>query len=79
MLEKIGNKDVIVRNYTSNFDIKEYIQEVLIPKAFPNIPVNKLNLGLTGIASEMIAQGIEDSAGTEIGRASGRERVSHQV
>lgn len=64
MLEKIGNKDVIVRNYTSNFDIKEYIQEVLIPKAFPNIPVNKLNLGLTGIASEMIAQGIEDSAGT---------------
>lgn len=64
MIEKIGSKDVVVRNYTSNFDIKEYIQEVLVPKAFPNIPVNKLNLGLTGIASEMISQGIEDSAGT---------------
>ncbi|MCM1233305.1 MAG: hypothetical protein NC489_24570 [Ruminococcus flavefaciens] len=64
MIEKVGNKDVVVRNYTSNFSIKEYIQEVLIPKAFPNIPVNKLNLGLTGITSEMISQAIEDSAGT---------------
>lgn len=64
MLEKIGNKDVLVTNYTSNFDIKEFIQEVLIPKAFPNIPMNKLNLGFTGVASEMIAQAIEDAHGT---------------
>lgn len=64
MLEKIGNSEVYVRNYTSNFDIKEYIQSVLIPKAFPNIKVNKLNLGFTGIVSEIIAQGIEDAYGT---------------
>jgi len=64
MIEKVGNKDVVVRNYTSNFDIKEFIQEVLIPKAFPNIPMNKLNLGFTGITSEMISQAIEDAHGT---------------
>ena len=64
MLEKVGNKDIIVRNYTSNFDVKEYIQEVLIPKAFPTVPMNKLNLGFTGVASEMIAQAIEDSYAT---------------
>lgn len=64
MIEKIGNKDVYVRNYTNNFDIKEFIQEALIPKAFPDIPMNKLNLGFTGIASEMIAQAIEDAHGT---------------
>jgi hypothetical protein len=64
MIEKIGNQDIFVRNYTSNIDVKQFIQDVLIPKAFPDIPVNKLNLGLTGIASEMISQAIEDSYGT---------------
>lgn len=64
MLEKVGNKDIIVTNYTSNFDIKQFIQEALIPKAFPNIPINKLNLGFTGITSEMISQAIEDAHGT---------------
>lgn len=64
MLEKIGNKDVVVTNYTSNFDIKQFIQEALIPKAFPDIPINKLNLGFTGITSEMISQAIEDAHGT---------------
>lgn len=64
MLEKIGNKDIVVTNYTSNFDIKQFIQEALIPKAFPDIPINKLNLGFTGITSEMISQAIEDAHGT---------------
>ena len=65
MLESYDGK--YVRNYTSNYDIKELIQEVLIPNAFPDIPVNKLNLGFPGIVSE------------EIGRASCRERVSASV
>lgn len=64
MLEKVGNKDVYIRNYTSNFDIKEFIQEALIPKAFPDIPMNKLNLGFTGVMSEMISQAIEDAHST---------------
>ena len=64
MIEKVGNQNIYVRNYTSNFSVKEFIQNALIPRAFPNIPMNKLNLGLTGIASEMISQGIEDSYAT---------------
>jgi hypothetical protein len=64
MLEKVGNKDIIVRDYSSNYDVKEYIQNVLVPAAFPDISVGKLNLGLTGIVSEMIGQAIEDSQGT---------------
>lgn len=63
MIENYDN-DTIVRNYTSGFDIKEYIQSVLIPKAFPDIEMNKLNLGLTGITSEMISQAVEDSHAT---------------
>ena len=64
MIEKVGNKDVLVRNYTSNFDIKEYINSVLIPEAFPNINTNKLNIGFTGIVAELMSQAIEDAAGT---------------
>lgn len=63
MLEKIGDKDVVVRNYTNNFDIKEFIQEELVPKAFPDIPMNKLNLGFTGVVSEYISQAMEDIQG----------------
>jgi len=64
MIERVGNRDVLVRNYTSNFDVKEFIQSVLIPKAFPNVPMNKLNLGFTGVTSEYISQAIEDSYAT---------------
>ena len=60
MTEKNEN-NTLIRNYTSNFAIKEYIQGTLIPKAFPDIPVGKLNLGLTGIVSEYISQLDEDS------------------
>ena len=64
MIEKIGSNDVIVQNYTNNFDVKEFIHNVLIPKAFPNIPMNKLNLGFTGVVSEMIGTAIEDAHAT---------------
>ena len=63
-LEKVGNKDIIVTNYTDNFNVKEFIQNVLVPKAFPDIPMNKLNLGFTGVVSEYISQGIEDAHAT---------------
>lgn len=64
MIERIGKKDIYVRNYTNNFDVKQFIQDVLMPKAFPDIPMNKLNLGFTGVMSEMVSQAIEDSFGT---------------
>ena len=41
MLEKVGNKEIIVCNYVDNFNVNEYIQDVLMPKAYPNIPVTK--------------------------------------
>lgn len=63
-LETTREDSLVVRDYTSNFKIKEYIQEELIPAAYPNIPINKLNVGFTGIASEMISQAIEDAFGT---------------
>ena len=61
MLEKVGNKDIIVRNYTDNVNVKEYIQEALIPKAFPDIPISKLNISFHGLISEYLGQVIEDS------------------
>lgn len=64
MIEKAGNQDVYVRDYTSNFNVKEYIQEVLMLRAFPGIPMNKLNIGFTGIVSEMMSQAVEDAYST---------------
>ena len=64
MLERIGSDDILVQDYTSNFKIKEYIQEELIPKAFPSVPVNKLNVGFIGVISELISTAIEDSSAT---------------
>lgn len=61
MLEKIGDKDIIVRDYTDNFSAKEYIQSELIPKAFPDIPVGKLNAGFVGVINEYLGQLTEDS------------------
>ena len=58
MLERIGSNDILVQDYTSNFKIKEYIEEELIPKAFPNVPVNKLNVGFVGVISDLIATAI---------------------
>lgn len=66
MIEKIGNNEIIVNDYTSNFNIKEMIHENLIPKAFPNIPMNKLNVGFNGIISEYIGQVIEDVYSTDV-------------
>lgn len=61
MLEKIGKDNVIVRDYTDNFAVKEYIQKVLLPKKFPDIPVTKLNATLAGIVGEYMGDAVEDS------------------
>lgn len=64
MIERIGNEDAYVKDYTNSFSVKEFIQSVLIPRAFPKVPVNKLNLGYVGITSEYISDAIEDAYGT---------------
>lgn len=61
MLEKIGNKDIIVRNYTDNVNIKEYIEDELIPSKFPNMEISKSNVSFHGLVSEYLATAIEDS------------------
>lgn len=61
MIEQIGDNKIYVRDYTSNFKVKEYIQKVLLPMYFPGIPLNKLNLGLSGMVGELIGQGVEDA------------------
>lgn len=58
------DRNFVVRNYTSNFDIKEYIHNVLMPKAFPDIPISKMNAGFTGLIAEYNSQVIEDAYGT---------------
>ena len=60
MLEKVGNKDIIVRNYTDNFNIKEYIQDELIPKNFPDLQISNMNISFHGMISEFLAQIVED-------------------
>lgn len=62
MLETDGNS--VVRNYTSNLDVKDYIHNHIVPRAFPNIPLNKMTMGFTGLITEYISQAIEDSYGT---------------
>lgn len=64
MLQKIGEEDIYVKNYSSNFNIKEFIRGVLVPRAFPGLGMNTLNIGLLGITSEMVSTAIEDSFGT---------------
>lgn len=66
MIEKIGNNEVIVNDYTSNHNIKELIHENLIPKSFPNVPMNKLNIGFNGLISEYISQVVEDVYSTNV-------------
>jgi hypothetical protein len=61
MLESYNNQQLIVRDYTDNFSVKNYIVDEMIPKAFPGIPMNKLNLGFVGVVSEYIAMAVEDS------------------
>ena len=64
MLEKVGSKDIVVRDYVDGFNVKEYIQSVLIPRAFPTVPVTKLNAGFTGIVNEYLSQLAEDGFAT---------------
>lgn len=61
MLESYNNQELIVRSYVDNFDVKNFIFNNMIKKTFPNIPINKLNMGFVGIVSEYLSNAIEDS------------------
>lgn len=51
-----------VRDYSSNYNIKDFIQKEIAPKFFDLDDVNQLNIGLIGYSTEIIANTTEDTA-----------------
>ena len=51
----------VVRDYTDSFSIKDYAFNVLAPKYFPDIEISDLNIGLTGLTMEQIANFTQDA------------------
>lgn len=51
----------VVRDYTDSFSIKDYAFNVLAPKYFPNTELSDLNIGLTGLTMEQIANFTQDA------------------
>lgn len=51
---------ILNRNYTNNFTIKDQILNSLVPKYYPDIDVNKLNIGMIGLTSEFMSTVTED-------------------
>lgn len=58
------NTNVILNNYSDDSQIKRYIQNVLMPRVFHDIPMNVLNTGFYSIVSEYMSQALENLAFT---------------
>ena len=56
--------DVVLNNYSDDSNIKEYINTVLMPRVFHDIPLNTLNTGFFSIVNEYMSQTIENLAFT---------------
>ena len=56
--------EIMLQNYSDDSKIKQYIQEVLAPRVFKDIPLNVLNTGSLSLISEYMSQGIEQMAFT---------------
>ena len=58
----MADEEVVVnRDYTDNFSLKEFALSELAPKYFPDVEVNKLNIGMIGMTTELIGNVMEDS------------------
>ena len=57
----MANDIQITRDYTDNFSLKDYAFNTLAPKYFPDIDISDLNIGLTGLTIEQIANFTEDT------------------
>ena len=53
--------EVVDRDYTDNFSVKEMARNILVPKYFEGIDLSNLNVGLTGYVTELISDGMEDT------------------
>ena len=58
------NTNVILNNYSDDSQIKQYIQNVLMPRVFHDIPMNLLNTGFYSIVNEYMSQALENLAFT---------------
>ena len=56
--------EIMLQNYSDDSKIKQYIQNVLAPRVFKNIPLNILNTGSLSLMTEYMSQGIEQLAFT---------------
>lgn len=56
--------EIMLQNYSDDSKIKQYIQNVLAPKVFKDIPLNVLNTGSLSLITEYMSQGIEQIAFT---------------
>ena len=54
-----NNEEVVLNNYSDDSQIKKYINEVLAPKVFHDIPLNVLNTGHFSLVNEYMSQAIE--------------------
>lgn len=59
-----NNEEVVLNNYSDDSQIKRYINEVLAPKVFHDIPLNVLNTGHFSLVNEYMSQAIEQMAFT---------------
>ena len=57
-------EEIMLNNYSDDSQIKKYIQNILMPKVFKDIPINILNTGAFSIMSEYMSQAIENMAFT---------------
>lgn len=60
----MANEEIILNNYSDDSQIKKYINEVLAPRVFHDIPINVLNTGHFSIINEYMSQAIEQLAFT---------------
>ena len=54
----------ILNNYSDDANIKQYIQYVLAPKVFKDIPIDVLNTGMFSLINETMSQAMQDMAFT---------------
>lgn len=60
----MANEEVVINNYSDDSQIKKYINEVLAPRVFHDIPLNVLNTGQFSIINEYMSQAIEQMSFT---------------
>lgn len=62
LIQSYNDNKSIVRDYTDSANVKDYVQNVLVPRFFPRIPVSELKVGEIGLISEYLSDMVEDGS-----------------